>query len=294
VDVERAADLYAEGWTVRQIAAELNLSRTTVSEQLRRAGVTMRRGAPAHSASTQQVLELRDQDLSWTEVAEQVGMTRSGAWSRYRKARPPKPSRLGRWQQVLADALDQNLAIGVRAAVADHLGRRAELTAARRAAHSLAALSRARVLHVPGADADADAGDRTYLVLAKPNVIMNDTRLRGLAVAGSDAAGRKSPHNHAQTARNLRRSLRNAAAGARLIQAEGLDSKSAAEVAAALAPPSKSFTGSSAASIDESGATGDAGKRVKKLGESHGKHLLATSDKFQGAHDSTDSHPGPT
>jgi hypothetical protein len=50
---------------------------------------------------------------------------------------------------------------------------------------------------------------------------MNDVRVRGLAVAGSDAAGRKSPHNHAQTARSLRRSLRNAAAGARLIQAEG-------------------------------------------------------------------------
>jgi hypothetical protein len=45
----------------------------------------------------------------------------------------------------------------------------------------------------------------------------------------------ESPHNHAQTARNLRRSLRNAAAGARLIQAEGLDSKSATDVAATLA-----------------------------------------------------------
>jgi hypothetical protein len=76
---------------------------------------------------------------------------------------------LGRWQQVLADALDQNLAIGVRAAVADHLGRaptRPELTAARRAAHSLAALGCARVFHVPGANADDDAGDRNYLVLA--------------------------------------------------------------------------------------------------------------------------------
>ena len=48
-----------------------------------------------------------------------------------------------------------------------------------------------------------DPGDPTYLVLTKPNVIMNDIRLRGLAVAGSDAAGRKSPHNHAQTARTL-------------------------------------------------------------------------------------------
>jgi hypothetical protein len=60
-------------------------------------------------------------------------------------------------------------------------------------------------------------------------------RLRGLAVAGSDAAGRKSLNNHAQTARNLRRSLRNAAAGARLIEAEGLDNQAAAEVAASLA-----------------------------------------------------------
>jgi hypothetical protein len=59
-------------------------------------------------------------------------------------------------------------------------------------------------------------------VLAKPNVIMNDIRLRGHAVAGNAAAGRKSPHNHAQTVRNLKRSLRNAATGARLIQAEGV------------------------------------------------------------------------
>jgi hypothetical protein len=238
VDVKRAADLYAQGRTLRQIGAELGVPWTAVGYQLRRAGVAMRRGAPAHPASTQQILELRDQGLTWNEVAKQVDMTVSGAWSRYRRARPPKPARLGRWQQVLDDALDKNLAVGVRAAVADHLGRaptRAELTAARRAARSLALLGRARVLHVPGEDEDANTGDRTYLVLAKPNVIMNDIRLRGLAVAGIDAAGRKSPHNHAQTARNLRRSLRSAAAGARLVQAEGLDSKSVADVADSLA-----------------------------------------------------------
>ena len=88
---------------------------------------------------------------------------------------------------------------------------------------------------MPGVDTGTNAGDRNYLVLAKPNVIMNDIRLRGLNVAGTDAAGRKSPHNHAQTARNLRRSLRNAASGARLIQADGLNSKSAAEVSVSLA-----------------------------------------------------------
>jgi hypothetical protein len=195
-------------------------------------------GAPTHPASTQEILEVRAQGLTWIEVARRVDMTVSGAWSRYRKARPPKPPRLGRWQQVFAEALNQDLAIGVRATVIDHLGRaptRAELNAARRAAHSLPATGRARVLHVPGADPDDTSGNRSYLVLAKPNVIMNDIRLRGLAVASRHAAGRRSPHNHAQAVRNLRRTLRNAAAGARLIQADGLDNKSAAELAAGLA-----------------------------------------------------------
>ena len=76
---------------VRQIGAELGVPWTAVSHQLRRAGVTMRRGGPpARPASTQQILELRDQGLTWNEVAEQVGMTRSGAWSRYQKAQPRK------------------------------------------------------------------------------------------------------------------------------------------------------------------------------------------------------------
>ena len=238
MDVERATELYAQGWTLSQIGAELGVRWNVVHDHLRRAGVTMRPvGAPAHPASTEVILDLRDQGLTWAEVAKRVDMTVSGAWSRYRKARPPKPPRLGRWQQVFAEALDHNLAVGVRATVIDHLGRaptRAELNAARRAAHSFAATGRARVLYAPGADPVDASGDRSYLVLAKPNVIMNDIRLRGLEVAGSQAAGRDSPHNHAQAVRNLRRTLRNAAAGARLIQADGLDNKSAAELAAGL------------------------------------------------------------
>jgi hypothetical protein len=82
-------------------------------------------------------------------------------------------------------------------------------------------------------------------------MIMNDVRLRGFAVAGSDAAGRKTVHNHAQIARNLRRSLRNGAAGARLIQTDGLDSKSAAESQPLLRMHSQSYTGWSFASTDE-------------------------------------------
>jgi hypothetical protein len=46
VDVDRAADLYGQGWTLRQIGAELGVHWNTVSDQLRCAGVTMRRGAP--------------------------------------------------------------------------------------------------------------------------------------------------------------------------------------------------------------------------------------------------------
>jgi hypothetical protein len=62
--------LYAQGWTLRQIGAELGVHWSTVGQQLARAGITMRRGTPpAHPACTQQILELRDQGLTWNEVA---------------------------------------------------------------------------------------------------------------------------------------------------------------------------------------------------------------------------------
>jgi hypothetical protein len=41
-EVDRAADLYTQGWTLRQIGAELGVHWSTVSQQLRSAGVTMR------------------------------------------------------------------------------------------------------------------------------------------------------------------------------------------------------------------------------------------------------------
>ena len=64
MDVQRAAELYAQDWTLRQIGAELGVHCAAVSHQLHRAGVTMRRGGPpAHPTSTQQILELRDKSL---------------------------------------------------------------------------------------------------------------------------------------------------------------------------------------------------------------------------------------
>jgi hypothetical protein len=44
VDVKRAADLYGQGRTLRQIGAELGVPWTAVGHQIRRAGVAMRRG----------------------------------------------------------------------------------------------------------------------------------------------------------------------------------------------------------------------------------------------------------
>jgi hypothetical protein len=91
------------------------------------------------------------------------------------------------------------------------------------------------VFRVPGADGDANAGDRTYLVLARPDVIMNDTRPRGLVVAGSDADGRKNPPTTPGPLGTLDAPSGMRPAGARPIQPEGLDSKSADDLGDALA-----------------------------------------------------------
>ena len=44
VDVKRAADLYAQGRSLRQIGAELGVHWSSVGQQLQSAGVTMDRG----------------------------------------------------------------------------------------------------------------------------------------------------------------------------------------------------------------------------------------------------------
>jgi hypothetical protein len=86
VDVKRAADLYNQGNSLRQIGAELegSLDRCEPSTSQRRYHHAYE-APPARPASTQQILELRDQGLTWAEVAKQVDMTVSGAWSRYRR-----------------------------------------------------------------------------------------------------------------------------------------------------------------------------------------------------------------
>jgi hypothetical protein len=50
-----------QGWTLRQIGAELGATGTAVATSFAAPGVEMRRsGPPTHSVSTEQILELRD------------------------------------------------------------------------------------------------------------------------------------------------------------------------------------------------------------------------------------------
>jgi hypothetical protein len=94
VDVGRAADLYGQGRTLRQIGAELGVHWSTVSEQLRTAGVTMRRcGPPVNPAaldagqpfrtvlrdlglSSNKVFGLARTDPDWSQQLE-AGLTAS-------------------------------------------------------------------------------------------------------------------------------------------------------------------------------------------------------------------------
>jgi hypothetical protein len=87
------------------------------------------------------------------------------------------------WRDLLASALAEHEAISVRGTVINHLGRtptRAEITAARRAAHRLAANGRATILHIrpPGLEG---VGGSAYLILARPGTATPSGLLDALA-----------------------------------------------------------------------------------------------------------------
>jgi hypothetical protein len=89
-----------------------------------------------------------------------------------RRARPRQ------WRDILAAALAQQEAISVRGTVINHLRRtptRAEITAARRAAHRLAANGRATILRFKPPELDGPGSP--HLILARPGTAMQ----RGLS-----------------------------------------------------------------------------------------------------------------
>jgi hypothetical protein len=74
-----------------------------------------------------------------------------------------------RWRQILADALARHAVVSVRSTVIGHLRRtptRAEITAARRAAHRLAASGQANIVRVKPAGFDGPGSP--HLILVRP------------------------------------------------------------------------------------------------------------------------------
>jgi hypothetical protein len=238
VDVDRAVELYAAGWTLRRIGAELGVDHRTVAVRLHRAGVTMRRGgAPPYEVDTQRIMDLRDQGLTMTAVAAEVGMSVPGVWARYYRARPARradvsvstaPVRMIPWQKLLAEALIEHEVIGVRAIATAHLGHeptRAQITAARRAAHRLVAADLARAVHVQVRLGNA-ARQVNHLVLVRPDAEAGHDQVLDAATCKPPAAD--------QPARTLELSLTTLGTAARNIDVDQLSAEQAGHLAAIL------------------------------------------------------------
>jgi hypothetical protein len=202
-----------------------------------------RAGDRPHEIPQKRVL-LRDQGLTMTAVAAEVGMSVPGVWARYYRARPTEradasvstaPVRMIPWQKVLAAALNEHEVIGVRAAATAYLGHeptRAQITAARRAAHRLVAADLARAVHVPVRFGGA-ARQVNHLVLVRTD-----------AAAGHDqvleAATYEPPAD--QPARNLELSLTTLGTAARNIDVDQLSAEQARHLAAILQAAVADFT----------------------------------------------------
>jgi DNA-directed RNA polymerase specialized sigma24 family protein len=75
------ANKYQNGATVYQLAQEFGISRKTVSERIRKAGITMRRQSPG-SELIDSMVGLYESGMSLAEVGDQVG-TSPGTVHRY-------------------------------------------------------------------------------------------------------------------------------------------------------------------------------------------------------------------
>jgi hypothetical protein len=86
VDVKRAANLYNRVIACARSVPSWRAPWTAVSHQLPSAGITMRTGLlPLVPLPHNRSLSSVTKGLTWAEVAKQVDMTVSGAWSRYRR-----------------------------------------------------------------------------------------------------------------------------------------------------------------------------------------------------------------
>jgi transcriptional regulator with XRE-family HTH domain len=80
--VEQARQLYATGAHAREIGEKLGVHATTVQRWL--AGSMRPAGTPRAPAADEEIARLREvEGLSFAEIGQRVGMTRSGAGKRY-------------------------------------------------------------------------------------------------------------------------------------------------------------------------------------------------------------------
>ncbi len=154
MDVEQAAELYGRGLSLREVARVIGVSPNTVRRHILQAGVTMR---PSGQRGPQ-------------DRPEQTARPRP---RRYPDREQPRP-----WGRSWPDPWPgrRRSACG---AVAGYLRRtpsRAELNAARRAAHGLADDGLAKVLRVKPPDAGPGSG---YLILARPRASKRSIRDQG-------------------------------------------------------------------------------------------------------------------
>lgn len=146
------------------------------------------------------------------------------------------------WHQVFDDALGMSDVVSVARVTHAHVGReptRSELTAARRSAHSYAAGSNIRLLHVSAADGGAT---RRFLLLARADAdLSNDERLEAIAVGREALPRRRGPAHEPQVIENLMAAIVKASQSARRVDVSRLEPGHAQDLAAELTEAIRGF-----------------------------------------------------
>lgn len=85
VDVALICQLYQDGQTVYEVAAEIGISRGRVSTVLKKAGIYLRRNSPTPEQIAE-MARLYNQGLSLVRVGEQLGFNDGTVWNHLRAA----------------------------------------------------------------------------------------------------------------------------------------------------------------------------------------------------------------
>jgi hypothetical protein len=162
--------LYMAGVAIQTITDRTGIGRTSIRRILVAENVSRRpTGRPRMALPSQTVADLYNSGLTMAEVASRLKIPPGSAWARYVEVRGQLKVNLGRWHQVLLDAIEQQAAVLVIAAAADHLRQlptNAQVHAARRAARELA---RAGVVSTGHVSAVWNGRRATYLAIFRAN-----------------------------------------------------------------------------------------------------------------------------